>query len=198
MSLALEKNQLRRHMRAWLRDWQDSPARAAAQAALLEHVAAQLAEQPEWRTLAVFAPLPDEPELRDLLAIFPERRWAFPRVSSATELEWFLARHPQHDFEQGAFHIPEPRQTLPRISPTEFDAWLCPALAFSPTGDRLGRGKGFYDRALAEKSPAAVLLGIAWHGQILPNLPHETHDQTMHAVLTEAGIFPKNFKQTSS
>ena len=60
-------------------------------------------------------------------------------------------------------------------------------LAFQVDGVRLGQGGGYYDRALealrARKS--VFVLGLAYSGQQVENLPHEAHDQRLDAILTE-------------
>ena len=68
---------------------------------------------------------------------------------------------------------------------------LVPLLAFDDRGNRLGSGKGFYDRFLAA-NPAlttrATVMGVAFGVQELPTIPVERHDFALHAVVTEQGI----------
>lgn len=67
---------------------------------------------------------------------------------------------------------------------------LVPALAFDREGNRLGRGKGHYDRWLA--GPAvqpAVKIGVGWQLQVLDHVPSEFHDVTVDWVCHERGYF---------
>jgi 5-formyltetrahydrofolate cyclo-ligase len=68
---------------------------------------------------------------------------------------------------------------------------LVPLLAFDDRGNRLGSGKGFYDRFLAA-NPAltkkATVMGVAFEAQRLPAIPMESHDFALDAVVTEHGI----------
>ncbi len=92
--------------------------------------------------------------------------------------------------EPGSFGIPEPLGHWPRATP---NLLLVPLLAFDHHGHRLGYGGGFYDRTLeALKIPA---IGIAYAGQEVASLPHEPHDRTLSAILTEHGLraFPGQF-----
>lgn len=64
---------------------------------------------------------------------------------------------------------------------------LVPLLGFDRRGNRLGYGKGYYDRALAGL-PQAVTIGLAFATQEEPALPVEPTDQPLDYVLTEAGL----------
>ena len=65
--------------------------------------------------------------------------------------------------------------------------FLVPGVAFDPRGVRLGRGQGWYDRALASY-PAATRVGLAYEFQVVPALPEAPWDVRMHAVVTEARV----------
>ena len=62
--------------------------------------------------------------------------------------------------------------------------WLfIPGVGFGLDGRRLGRGKGFYDRYLANSE--MIKIGIAWSGQLNEELPVESHDCHMDFIITE-------------
>ena len=62
------------------------------------------------------------------------------------------------------------------------DLAIIPGMAFTPQGDRLGRGKGFYDRLLPQLH--CPLIGLAFPFQLLPSIPTEPHDIRMTEVIT--------------
>jgi energy-coupling factor transporter ATP-binding protein EcfA2 len=62
------------------------------------------------------------------------------------------------------------------------DLVLVPGLAFDRFGNRLGRGRGFYDRLLGEVS--GVKCGICYQGQLLESLPTEGHDVSVNFIVT--------------
>lgn len=64
---------------------------------------------------------------------------------------------------------------------------LVPALAVDRRGVRLGRGAGFYDRALPLADPAARLIAVVRDDEVLDELPAEPHDVPMTHVLTPGG-----------
>jgi 5-formyltetrahydrofolate cyclo-ligase len=65
--------------------------------------------------------------------------------------------------------------------------FLVPGLGFDERGVRLGRGSGWYDRALA-RPPTGVRVGLAYDFQLVPSLPEATWDVRMNAVVTEARV----------
>lgn len=64
---------------------------------------------------------------------------------------------------------------------------VVPALAVARDGVRLGRGGGFYDRALRHARPDAVLVALVFDDELLDELPSEPHDRRVDAVVTPSG-----------
>jgi 5-formyltetrahydrofolate cyclo-ligase len=89
-------------------------------------------------------------------------------------------------FESDAWGMAVPRLRVP-VRPASVTAAIVPGLAFDPTGTRLGRGAGVYDRLLATLPGTARLIGLARHERIVPALPREPHDIPMHAIVTPRG-----------
>jgi 5-formyltetrahydrofolate cyclo-ligase len=85
----------------------------------------------------------------------------------------------------------EPRPDLPAVPLDALDAILVPGLAFDHAGRRLGRGKGFYDRFLAQDvliRGGAPTCGVAFSLSIVPEIPHTWTDVPVDAVVTEDGV----------
>ena len=69
----------------------------------------------------------------------------------------------------------------------DLDAVECiivPGVAFDKQNNRMGRGRGFYDRLL-KSTPNAVKVGVAYDFQMLDTIPVEPHDVKMNRVITE-------------
>ncbi len=81
----------------------------------------------------------------------------------------------------GAFDILEPREGE-AVSSSEINTIMCPGLAFTKIGQRMGQGGGFYDRLL-EKATAAHIYGACFDEQIVQEIPEESHDQRMLEIL---------------
>jgi 5-formyltetrahydrofolate cyclo-ligase len=88
------------------------------------------------------------------------------------------------DLTAGKFAILEPKPAALRPVPLErAQAWLVPGLAFDETGNRLGRGRGYYDALL--KEARGVKIALAHDFQVLPEVPAELHDVRVDYIVTE-------------
>lgn len=86
-----------------------------------------------------------------------------------------------------ATKIFQPTASQPILKSDEIAAILVPGLAFTPEGERLGRGAGFYDRFL-KANPEALRIGIALEEQITSSIPTDTWDEGVDVILTDQGI----------
>lgn len=89
----------------------------------------------------------------------------------------------EESVSQGAFGIGEP--TTPAYENyADIDLVIVPGMAFDAGGNRLGRGRGFYDRLLGHDLPKdALLVGVCFDFQILPHVATEPNDVIMHRVM---------------
>ena len=77
-------------------------------------------------------------------------------------------------------------------SPSDLDVVVVPGLAFTPGGDRLGQGGGWYDRLLPLLADDCVRIGVCFTEQLVEELPIEPHDARLHVVLTDGPPSPAN------
>ena len=63
------------------------------------------------------------------------------------------------------------------------DVVLAPALAVDAAGNRLGRGGGSYDRALARVGPLIPLIALLYDDELLDRVPAAPHDTPVRAVV---------------
>jgi len=88
----------------------------------------------------------------------------------------------------GRYGLLEPRG--PRLGATAVgtaDVVVVPALAVARDGIRLGRGGGYYDRALQHARPDAVVVALLFDDEFVDELPAEPHDRPVTAVVTPSG-----------
>jgi 5-formyltetrahydrofolate cyclo-ligase len=91
------------------------------------------------------------------------------------------------DLSPGPLGIPEPSgDRLPPTALADADLVVVPALAVDWAGHRLGRGGGFYDRALAEAR--AQVVAVVYDDELIHRVPHEPHDRLVDAVLRPEGV----------
>lgn len=84
--------------------------------------------------------------------------------------------------KMGPYGVAEP-VSKKRVRLKDLDLVVVPGLAFDKKGNRLGRGKGFYDRFLNRLPKRAISIGLAFNFQILPSIPTATHDVSVSKVL---------------
>ncbi|WP_437202802.1 5-formyltetrahydrofolate cyclo-ligase [Planctomicrobium sp. SH664] len=94
------------------------------------------------------------------------------------------------ELSPGSFGIPEPLpgiQSNPtrNVAPQQIDAILIPGVAFDRQGNRLGYGRGYYDRLLQQLPPACLRIGLAFDVQLVEDVPVEPHDEPVHLLITE-------------
>lgn len=175
------KNALRDHVRAALE--KISPAvRAVESIELCERLKSQI---PSAHTILFFAPMADELDIWPVL----EQSMAF---GTNCALPFFdaekktygarLLKHLATDIVIGKYGVREPAATCEEIPLDQFDLVLIPGMAFDLQGNRLGRGRGFYDRILATAS--GVKCGVAYDFQLQEKIPTEPHDAKVNFIVT--------------
>ena len=92
--------------------------------------------------------------------------------------------------EESRFGIPEPCGS-PEILLFNVDLLLIPLVGWDESGNRLGMGAGFYDRALQplSQSDVPIRAGVAYQFQKVPGVPDEPWDIRLHMLLSETGWF---------
>jgi 5-formyltetrahydrofolate cyclo-ligase len=151
----------------------------------------QLLARPEFqraRRILGYLPLKDELDLSPALesALAAGKTLALPRY--LPEQETYCAAVVSESFaglSAGAFGIREPSASAAIMPLNQLDFILVPGVSFDPSGRRLGRGKGFYDRLLAHVNSAdCIKCGIAADEQIVTGIPAEAHDIPMNLIIT--------------
>jgi 5-formyltetrahydrofolate cyclo-ligase len=139
-------------------------------------------------TIAAYVPMvgePGGPELPDALAaVVP--RVLLPVVLHDRDLDWAEYTGALADAALGLREPVGPRLGVDAI--TTADVVLVPALAAGRDGNRLGRGGGSYDRALARVRPGQIVIAALYDGELLDAVPAEPHDRPVHAVVIDGMV----------
>jgi 5-formyltetrahydrofolate cyclo-ligase len=181
---AVAKDELRERL-LWRRRARPPAERAAAADAV---ASALLAGLRGVRTLAAFVPDPTEPGCGRLPDAYADlgARVLLPVIPSAGRiLDWAVHAG---DLQPGRYGLSQPSGQ--RLGPSAIgaaEAVVVPALAVDRAGIRLGRGGGYYDRALVHARPDAVLVTVVFDDERVDRLPHEAHDRPVTAVVTPSG-----------
>lgn len=139
--------------------------------------------------IGIYLPLPYEVDISALVQQAKGRmRFAVPKVLSAEAME-FVLLDDHTKLTSGAFHIKEPKEGLV-VDPAEFDVIFIPLVAFSKACDRLGHGKGYYDRYL--QKTRALKIAVAFECQRCDRIITCDHDIRMDIVITEQGVYRRS------
>jgi 5-formyltetrahydrofolate cyclo-ligase len=140
------------------------------------------------RCIGLYCPLWNEvqTELVARHSLAGGKRLVYPRVRG---LELEFAELPAGGIMvPGAFGIGEPTGDR-LVSLAELDLLVVPGIAFDLAGHRLGFGKGFYDRALADAPAGLERIGFAYEFQVVAQLPAAAHDCRLTQLVTEQRMF---------
>jgi 5-formyltetrahydrofolate cyclo-ligase len=162
-------------------------ARNSAAQAIAAHLAgAAFAQVP---TVAAYLSMGSEPGTGPLIDLLLNRgtEVIVPVTATGGVLDWVRYERNAH-LTHSPLGVPEPEG--PRLGADALAAAglvIAPALAVDHAGWRLGRGAGYFDRALAHAH--GPVCALVYADELLPVVPHEPHDVPVQLVITEAGIF---------
>jgi len=166
------------------------PSDRAVAAAAITAAVLTLPEVRGARTIASYLSIGTEPSTAELVDVLRSRdaRVLVPVLRPDLDLDWAI-------YENRAGLSPAGRGLWTPAGPllgleavAEADVVVVPALAVSVTGDRLGRGGGSYDRALARLPAGCPVVALLYEGELLTDVPAEQHDRPVSVVVTPSGV----------
>ena len=138
--------------------------------------------------IMAYAPLGNEVDIRPVIeeGWRQQKRIVFPKVFGDTMRYFEISSFSQ--LKEGTFHVMEPVET----NPVDWEEALVfvPGVAFDRQGNRMGYGKGYYDRFFEEKTDC-VKVGVAYELQVANHLPTEENDLPMEYLVTEKGVWKR-------
>ena len=175
----MDKYTLRRYIREL------KQKQSALQLSLWSQKLAEALEQHPWFVEAehvlLFVSLPDEPDTKSLLVKYSSKKNLYLPAVVGDDIEVRVFKSAEQ-LNRGAFDILEPSgETLADLS--VIDLVVTPGVAFDIEGNRLGRGRGYYDRFFARNELRAKRIGYAFPFQIVEAVPTEPYDRKMDSVL---------------
>ena len=145
---------------------------------------------PEYRraiTVAFYSSIAKEGEVAtvDMVGVSLEqgKKVCLPKIISDS-LEFFNVNSIE-ELKEGAFGILEP--VGDKIKPEQIDIAILPGIAFDARGNRIGFGRGYYDRFLKRVRNASIV-ALAFDFQIVDKIPSTKSDVRVHKIVTESGI----------
>lgn len=120
------------------------------------------------------------------MALVQGKKVCLPKVMHDS-LEFFSIRDVRQDLSEGAFGILEPI-TGDRVDPQNIDLVVVPGVAFDVKGNRVGFGRGYYDRFLRRARKRASIVALAFEFQIVDRVPATEYDVRVHKIVTEKRV----------
>ncbi|MBO7234327.1 MAG: 5-formyltetrahydrofolate cyclo-ligase [Paludibacteraceae bacterium] len=130
-------------------------------------------------TICLYSSLPDEVDTHSLIEeLKSEKRILLPSIEDG---DIVLHKYTSSDdLAHGEYGIQESQGAI-FTDYNQIDLVVVPGMAFDPQGNRLGRGKGYYDRFLCKTH--AHKIGICFPFQYFDFIPHDEHDIRMDEVI---------------
>ena len=178
-----KKKELRKRM-ALLKTLHKSTITHQSQSA---EILAALEAHPAFRaasTILLYHSLPDEVDTHSFIRKWSAKKQILLPVVTGDDLELRVYTGPG-DLATGAYGIEEPTGAL-FTAYDAIDFIVVPGVAFDRNGNRLGRGKGYYDKLLPLLH--SYNIGICYNFQVSEKLPVEPFARRMDEVWTENGI----------
>jgi 5-formyltetrahydrofolate cyclo-ligase len=138
-------------------------------------------------TVAAYVSVGDEPPTAHLLQqLHTAGTEVLLPIVEPDGLLWARYAGPE-EMVAGRLGIPEPiGPRLPPSAPAGADLVFVPALAVDRSGNRLGRGGGYYDRALT--GIRVQVVAVIYDDELVDAVPYEAHDQPVNATLRPQGV----------
>lgn len=164
--------------KALLSDREKIEAAEQAFARLEQHAAFIMA-----RNILLYHSLPDElSTLRFISKWASSKSFFLPRVNG---VNLDILPYDRSRLALGAFHIEEPQgDNLTSID--DIELIVVPGVAYDRNGNRVGRGKGYYDRLLSRSK--ATKIGVAYDFQLVDEIDAEPHDVKVDVVITPHAV----------
>lgn len=150
-----------------------------------------LIAEEDWRRVAAFIPTSSEPPILDALeSLVAAGVMVTVPVSTADGLlEWVtLERGFVDDMTTDSMGMPIPTSGR-RVANPAVDVVFVPAAAVDRHGNRLGWGKGYYDRFLKTLGPSTFVVAVVFDSDIVAEVPVETHDVGVDVIITERDVY---------
>ncbi|MBT3704909.1 5-formyltetrahydrofolate cyclo-ligase [Candidatus Peregrinibacteria bacterium] len=157
-------------------------------ATLSKHLLSRLTNTPEYKQakiILLYHPIQNEADPTPLFSPTTKKTFCLPRICKKTNRLHLHQITDPHALQTGRFNIKEPNSAHPIIARKNIDLVITPGLAFDQQGNRIGYGKGYFDRLFKNLSTKAFKIALAYDFQIIENIDVEKHDQKVDLIITE-------------
>ncbi len=146
------------------------------------------------RVVLCFLPLPEEFRTAGLItaSLAKGKIVGFPRMRGNGDMDFRSISDPGCELVLHPYGVREPSEEAPLVDPALYRhgdvLMITPGLAFDTAGNRLGRGKAFYDHYIARYRDHIICMGVCFREQLISRVPTGPYDQRLEWLATEDGI----------
>ena len=193
MDILSQKKELRKEAKSYRKSLSESD-RLDKSSTIISNLKA-LKDFQKAKVILMYASLPDEVETLSLIRELTEedKKSVYCPVTQGDEMEFYRISSVD-DLKEGNFHVLEPKSLAERRLVLQNDVYYCmlmPGLMFDKKGNRLGYGKGYYDKYLARvfKDVNLITIALSYEAMVKDAIPAEETDWRADYVVTETCVF---------
>jgi 5-formyltetrahydrofolate cyclo-ligase len=179
MEISKAKQALRKDMACRKKEYSSTWLSARSLEALIRLEGLDLFKQA--KSISLYHALPGEVETSAFIEKWEETKTIFLPLVEGNDL-YFHTYKGKHYLQRGAFGIMEPEREN-SCSTEQIDLIIVPGIAFDRQCNRMGRGKGYYDRLLTTLPIPKI--GLCYHFQLVDKIPTEPFDIPVDMVVTD-------------
>lgn len=143
------------------------------------------------KNLGLYRALPGELSLLSLEKVFSSTaQLSFPKITNSTSrsMEFYLGQNigDPESWKKGPYGILELGEGATQVSASALDVIFVPGVAFGRSGERIGMGKGFYDRFLARPEIRALRVALVFDFQLRDSISQNAWDQAVDLIFSES------------
>ena len=185
MDVSEQKKELRKKIREINRSLTEEYKKEASSKICQKVIA--LEEYQKAETIFCFVGVGSEPDTRDILedAIRQGKCVSVPLCLDESTMEAVRITDYDRDLETGAYGLLEPKKELPRVDRSEIRFAVIPCVSCDRAGNRLGHGKGYYDRYLEDSGFQKVMLCFEKVLSEEGEIPVGPYDLPVKTVITD-------------
>ena len=138
----------------------------------------------KYNNILVYADFKNEVETGDIIAfLLANNKNVFLPVCDVQKCSFSAIKisEPNFDSQLNSYGIAEPKSFV--SNEDEIDCAIVPGIAFDKTGNRIGFGKGYYDKYFENKN--IFKIALCYEFQIVDSIPADSHDFPMNMLITE-------------
>lgn len=139
------------------------------------------------KTIALYSSISSEVKTEELIRIsLKEKRVVLPRINEDNTMDFYEIKSLE-DLKTGKFNIKEPIKESKVVKKEDIDLIIIPGICFDLNKNRIGYGKGYYDRYLSNTKIKKI--GICYEKQIVKEIQANKTDIKLDYLITETNIY---------